>query len=273
MRSRLATLAALLLVTCCCRSALAWGGEGHQIVAIIAETHLTPEATAGIHKLLGDDVDISDAEVANWADQIRRERRETGPWHYVNIPINATGYDAQRDEPKGGNIISAIEAQTAILSDKSKPQAERAEALKFIVHLVGDVHQPLHAGDRDDRGGNSCLAWLPDAKGKASNLHAIWDGAMLRQWLRGTRVVEYADKLDADVSDDDRKAMEAGTVIDWANESHGVARDKVYPGVPAGEATRLTPAYVDAARPVKDQQLTRGGIRLAVVLNRAFAAQ
>jgi hypothetical protein len=144
---------------------LAWGGEGHQIVALIAEDRLTPEAKAGMHELLGEDVSISDAEIANWADQIRRERRNTAPWHYVDIPTTQPSYDATRDGNDGDNVIDAIDRFEKVLADKSKPKAERAEALKFVVHFVGDVHQPLHCADRDgDRGGNKRLVFFLNQK-------------------------------------------------------------------------------------------------------------
>src|SRR4051794_22308701 len=106
----------------------AWGGDGHQIVAIIAEERLTPEAKAEVHQLLGADVGISDAEIANWADQIRRERRETAPWHYVDIPTTQPSYDAERDGNAGENVIDAIDRFEKVLTDKSKPKEERAEA-------------------------------------------------------------------------------------------------------------------------------------------------
>lgn len=138
-------LALMLLVPAACH---AWGGEGHQLVALIAEDHLTPQAKAAVKELL-DGAQISDAEVASWADQIRRERRETAPWHYVNIPHDAQGFDRQRDGRDGDNIIDALERQAKILPDKSAPREQRQEALKWVVHLVGDLHQPLHCAERN----------------------------------------------------------------------------------------------------------------------------
>src|SRR5436190_7889387 len=125
MRFRLAALLVFTLASTC----FGWGGIGHQATAIIAEDHLTPAAKAGIRELIGD-ANISDAEICSWADQIKRERRATAPWHYVNIPTDApTGFDRDRDGKGGNNVIDVIEKQTKILADRSAPQEQREEAL------------------------------------------------------------------------------------------------------------------------------------------------
>ncbi len=285
MNIKAAAVSFISAVTLCAGQVFAWGGEGHQVVALIAENHLTPEASAGIHALLGDDVNISDAEVASWADQIKRERGRpsTASWHYVNIPIDAAGYDAKRDSPKSTDLIEATASQIAAISDTSLPTDKRAEALKFVVHFIGDLHQPLHCGDRDDRGGNSVPVYVLKVDGKPTNLHAAWDTALLKIIKAGERVAPYADKLDAKITPEQAAAWKAGNLIAWANESHDVARDHVYKGVPvpvkpSGELITaeaspvhvLDQAYVDDAKPVIEQQLERGGIRLAAVLNKAF---
>ena len=136
--NRRAFIAVLLITPAMC---LAWGGEAHQIVALIAEDHLTPKAKAVIAELL-DGAHISDAEVASWADQIRRERSNTAPWHYVDIPVTADVFDRTRDGKYGNNVIDAIEGQLKVLKDRSAPREKRQEALKFVVHFVGDIHQP-----------------------------------------------------------------------------------------------------------------------------------
>jgi len=250
----------------------AWGGEGHQVVALIAEERLTEAAKSGIHELLGDDVNISDAEIASWADQIKRQRRRTSPWHYVNIPLEAAGYDPKRDGKDGNNIIERIGSFETLLADRSKPKEARSEALKFLVHLVGDVHQPLHCVERNgDKGGNSCQVFMPEQKGKATNLHKVWDTTLLRSFISRTRIAEYSLGLSKQVSEEQENAWSSGDAIAWANESKGVAEKSVYPGVPEGEVTRLNEKYVKDSQPVIEQQLERGGVRLAVVLNRAFA--
>ena len=251
----------------------AWGGEGHQVVALIAEERLTVDAKSGIHELLGADVDISDAEIASWADQIKWKRRRTSPWHYVNIPHDAAGYDPERDGKDGNNIIERIVSFEELLADRSKPKEARAEALKFLVHLVGDVHQPLHCVERNgDKGGNTCMVWMPESKGKPTNLHTVWDTTLLRSFVGRTRIAEYSLALSLQVSEAQTKDWSSGDATAWANESKGVAEKSVYAGVPEGKATRLDFKYVNDSQPVIEQQLQRGGIRLAVILNRAFAA-
>src|SRR5688500_888706 len=115
--------------------ALAWNGEAHQLVAWIAEARLSEKATVGVKELLGG-ADLSDAEGVSWADEVRRERKETAPWHYVSIPVEATTYDSAKHGKDGENVIDAIERFAKVLADKNAPKEERAEALKFVVHFV-----------------------------------------------------------------------------------------------------------------------------------------
>jgi hypothetical protein len=267
---------ACLVVLAWCMPASAWGGEGHQVVALIAETRLSERAKAGVRELLGDGVNISDTEVASWADEIRRERRETGPWHYVNVPVGiegVVGYDAARDGKDGNTIVGQIERFERVLADRTATKEARAEALKFLVHFVGDVHQPLHCVERaGDKGGNSVLVYMPGATGRASNLHRVWDGEMLRTYIGLKPIAEYAGELARGIGSD-RLALwaTAKTPADWATEGWRVAVWEVYPPVPVGQVTQLSAGYVEASRPVVEQQLQKAGVRLAEVLNRAFA--
>lgn len=263
----------LCILLCTTATLLAWGGEGHQVVALIAEERLTDQAREGIRELLGPDVDISDAEIVNWADQIKRERRRTSPWHYVNIPLEAKAYDAKRDGNDGNNLIDRLDAFETMLADSTRPKEARIEALKFIIHFAGDVHQPLHCAERNgDRGGNTCLVWMPTSKGKASNLHTVWDTSMLRGYIGKTPIADYSAELAKRVTDEQLKLWTSGRPETWANESHDVAAAHAYANVPEGEATRLTEKYVADNRPVIEEQLQRGGIRLAFILNRAFTS-
>jgi hypothetical protein len=138
------------------------------VVATLASTLLTPEAQAEVAALLDSGTTLAD--IATWADDIRVSRPNTGPWHYVNIPRGATGYSARRDCSRGC-VVSAIEQSLRLLQDSSKVRAVRQEALKWLVHLVADLHQPLHA-IADDKGGNDVIVQF---NGRQTNLHRLWD--------------------------------------------------------------------------------------------------
>ncbi|MBC7785618.1 MAG: S1/P1 nuclease [Burkholderiales bacterium] len=249
------------------RQAAAWGGEGHQIVALVAERHMTPGTLKTVHELL-DGADISDAEIANWADQIREDRPKSGPWHYVNIPVDSAGFDRNRDANRGDNVIDKIDEFTRVLADKTKPKPERAEALKFLVHLIGDIHQPLHCADRNrDRGGNDVPTMFLDQP-KPLTLHRVWDTDMLRSYIGRSPIADYATALDKRVPAASFAKIAAGTPTDWANQSLAVAVKSVYPGVPTnGQLFKVNQKYIDAHRRAIDEQLVSGGYRLAKALN------
>ncbi len=253
-------------------SCFAWGGEGHQIVALIAENHLTPESQNAVHDLL-DNANLSDAEVANWADQIRDDRPESKQWHYVNIPVTAkNGFDRKRDGNQGNNVIDKITDFANILADKSKSKVDRAEALKFLTHFIGDVHQPLHAADRNDLGGNKCMVTYPK-KSDPYTLHAVWDTQLIRTYIATEKIADYSNDIDKRVPKKLVDEISRGTPADWANESLSVAIKHVYNGIPANGQTAITPNYINNNRTIVEQQLARGGLRLAKVLNEIFAAK
>jgi hypothetical protein len=247
----------------------AWGPEGHRIVAYIATARLTPQARDAVKSLLGD---ATMADIASWPDEIRKDRPESGPWHYVDIPVDAAAYDATRDGRNGDNVIDAIGRFSKILADPSAPKQQRVEALKFVVHFLGDIHQPLHCAERNhDKGGNGRLVFFLDQP-KAVNLHAVWDGTILRYAKGNTSDKVYAGGLDARISAAQAQDWVKGTPEDWANESHALAVSIAYKDVPAdGPPPKLTQEYVDRARPVVDQQLSKAGVRLADLLNRVFS--
>jgi hypothetical protein len=251
--------------------ALAWGGDGHQIVGLNAEDRLTPQAQAAIHGLLEHGANISDADVANWADEVRRDRTETGPWHYVNIPTSQPSFDPARDGKDGANVIDRINAFEQILSDKNSPRDDRVEALKFLVHFVGDIHQPLHCADRNgDRGGNARLVFFLDEP-MATNLHHCWDTSILLHQKGTMRVLDYAHALEAKMTPAQIAQWSKGTPEDWANESHRIAIESVYKDVPAdGDPPKLDEAYIQRSAAIIDQQLEKAGVRLAMILNRTL---
>jgi hypothetical protein len=258
---------------CGCSTVFAWGGDGHQVTALIAEDRLMPEVKSKIHELLGPDVNISDAEVASWADVIKRAHPKQGPWHYVDIPAAATGYDAKRDGRDGDNVIDKINEFEQALSDKSKPKEERAQALRFLVHLVGDIHQPLHCAERDnDKGGNAVKIEFLDRQSSKLNLHQAWDSLILIAHKGKTRNAAYADSLNAKISEKQAEEWSKGTPENWANESHEIAAKVIYHDLSATttQPARISESDVNRYGKIIDEQLERGGVRLSMILNRAL---
>lgn len=239
----------------------AFGPDGHRIVAELAERALTPAAQAQVRHLLADEAESGLAAVSNWADEVRGEPdwRWTGPWHYVNFPRDGNcRYVPARDCRDGRCIVAAIEAQARLLGDSSRPDAERAQALRFVVHLVGDIHQPLHAGYGDDRGGNTFQIFYA---GRGSNLHALWDGGILRSARRDWR--DYTDLLQSRRTDADVRWTRRSPQR-WAEEScRVIASADIYPTRPG----RLPAGYVERQLPVVERQLRIAGARLAALLN------
>ena len=167
-----AILFALVLVLAFPPPAFAWGKAGHCVVATLASSLLTPEARSQVADLLGPNVAL--AAIATWADEVRSSRPNTGPWHYVNIPRGATEYNSARDCAHGC-VVSTIDQSLGLVRDTSKDRTVREEALRWIVHFVADLHQPLHV-IAEDRGGNDVLVRF---NGRQTNLHRLWDGDVI----------------------------------------------------------------------------------------------
>ena len=240
-----------------------WGAGGHRVVATIALERLSPAAAAEARRLLGGQ---SIAEIASWADVFRRDHPATAPWHYVDIQLDDTSYVPERD-CKDGCVIKAINDQVAILSNRSLPDSARAMALKFVVHFVGDLHQPLHSGERNDRGGNDVTITFA---GRTTNLHSLWDSGLLFSYRESD--AELVRQLGERIRRrNDIEALSGGTPAMWAVESHDVSRTVVYGNLPA--SLEITPQYAEAARPVIQEQLLRAGVRLGVTLERALGAR
>lgn len=251
----------------------AWGGTGHRIVAIIAEGHLTPRARRRVRRLLGRNVSLS--SVATFADDIRSSRPETGNFHFVDIPLRENSFDPSRDcqpGPRGDCILAALERFRGELADASLSNGRRAFALKFIVHLVGDMHQPLHCADNADRGGNELrIFWFGQNNGGRLNLHTLWDSTI----INGTNLTDaqFARALERELTPAEVADFEAGDPVAWAIGAHKAAQEVTYGALPTDgsgnfvEQPRLGSEYLRRARPVIDEQLTRAGVRLARVLN------
>lgn len=259
----LAMLPALLVVTAPAR---AWSADGHRIVGHLAEAELTPMAKREVATLLAGEEDPTLAGVSTWADRLRDDDpdrgKATAPWHYVNFRGGDCVYDHARDCAGNDCVIGAINRQFLALADKRRPLLERREALKFLVHFVGDVHQPMHASPRDDLGGNRHQV---NYRGKGSNLHRIWDGTILEG--RGLLPEAYAAALRAQSPlPADPTARSQSPAVEWALESCRVVQ---VPGVYPPRRV-LDDAYLDAQRPVAEARLREAGRRLAAMLNHAL---
>jgi hypothetical protein len=249
---RLALLASLILQPL---PAFAWGPEGHEIVAQIAEDHLTPEARQIVWAMLDG---ASLASVSYWADEIRLSRPETARWHYVNFAEGTKDYVPARDcadKPGQGDcVIAAINRAVANLN---RDDADQVEALKFLVHFVGDVHQPFHAV-AIARGGNEIHVTF---FGNRLKLHEVWDSGLIKHTDRTSQ--EYAKYLETTwIAGKDIAVLEKGTPVDWAFASRDIGEAAL---VPQGSA--LGQDYYGKYAPVVDSQLALAGLRLAKLLN------
>jgi hypothetical protein len=254
----LVILAGVLMLTS--TPVFAWGAEGHEIVALIAARELSPSARAQVAHLLGSTAMM--VHESNWADEIRDQRPQTGPWHYVDIPLRAPGYDARRDCPDRDCVVAQIENDQRILANRKLGDGVRAEALRFLIHFIADVHQPLHAQDNDDRGGNQVRVVMGRER---ANLHRIWDADVVE--VQGVDAAAAADSIERSVSPAQRKAWAGGTPAGWANEAHAIARDYIYPPLQGRRELRLPRDYAWRQAATARIQLAKAGMRLAWLLN------
>jgi nuclease S1 len=266
--------------------ALAWGDLGHEVIAKIAYAHLTPAARAKVDALLASDPDkLTESDFASratWADKYRSGHRETAEWHYVDAELDRPDLDAAcfnnpklapgqpaSAGPEHDCVVDKIDEFAAELRNPVTPVAERLLAFKFLLHFVGDLHQPLHAADHRDRGGN-CIGLSPSPDGHAKNLHGFWDSTVV--YALGRNPDEIAAKLNAQIKPSEAKTWSAGTARDWAREGFQIARRDVYalPDRPTCDDHRtisLSQAYITAAERDAEIQLEKAGVRLAYVLN------
>jgi S1/P1 Nuclease len=237
----------------------AWGSTGHRVVGLIAERHLSPQAKAAVADLLAGE---TLARVGFWADEIKSDPawEKASPWHYVNI-ADAAAYETAPKSSKG-DVIEAIVRFEAVLRDRGASRLSRAEALKFLVHFVGDVHQPFHVGRAEDRGGNEILVTWHD---EVSNLHAVWDSDLIES--TGLSYTELADFIDR-ATPDEVRALQASDVFEWARESQAL-RPTVYA---IGDG-RLGYTYSYRVMPIVERRLREAGVRLAGLLNRVFKTE
>ena len=271
-----------------CSPALAWGDLGHEVTALIAYRHLSPTARAALDALLASDPDTLTAgdfaSRSTWADKYRNAHRETAAWHFVDIEIDQPDLNDAcfgfpgllpsqwaSQGPAQDCLVNKIDEFAAELKSPSTPAAERLLALKFLIHFMGDLHQPLHAADHHDRGGN-CVVLSPP-QGAQTNLHAYWDVSVVD--ALGQSATQIAGQLDARLRAADIKDWSRGTPRSWAMETFEVGRRDAYalPSTPtcqSGGSVALSPAYLGQAEKDAVTQLQKAAVRLAAVLNDAL---
>lgn len=238
---------------------LAWGQKGHDVTCEIAERHLSRKARRAVDMLLDGK---SMVYWGNWLDNASHtpEYAYTKTWHYKNVN-KGVSYDDAELEPKG-DVVTAIMQQLQVLGDENSDIERKRVALKMLVHLVGDLHQPMHLGHKSDLGGN---LWPVVFFGAEKNLHEIWDTDVLENGHRWC-YTEWADEIDR-LDKAERKALCSGSIEDWARETLEVATE-VYEATP--QNSTLSYDYLARWTPTVEQQLLKGGLRLAHLLNSIF---
>jgi hypothetical protein len=284
---RLARSLALCLLLAVPGRALAWGNEGHRIIALIAQSELKPEVKEKVDALLATDTsqltghDI--ASEATWADAWREDgHRETALWHYADVELDhpnleqaCYGYPALTGPAAQGGeqdcVVAKVDQFRKELADPATAPAERLLALKYLLHFVGDMHQPLHLTDNHDHGGN-CLRIAQGSHG--SNLHAYWDTTLVE--AIGLSAPATAARLEAEVTPEERTAWSQGDLTHWALDTYLVGRRVAYAHLPAADCAMqqsgmsLPPDYQTTAKAAAEIQLEKAGVRLAAVLNQAL---
>jgi S1/P1 Nuclease len=285
LRSATGLAAGLLLAVA--QVAFAWGPQGHRTIGAIADRLLTAEAHAAVLEILADDRDkfgnpsgrTTLESVSEWSDEIRGTPAERSTWHYDDVPV--CGSEAKARYCPGAQCNTGQLARLiGVLRDAHTPPRERDEALKWVVHLLGDIHQPLHAADNGDHGGNLVPVALEGVRTRGrENLHRAWDNDLVRLALQARNHQQPPRDIDALAAEAANLEREVGqgTPDSWARESNNLARNVAYhyPGfacnsVPSGIVV-LDAAYLDAAELVVRERLLLAGARLANVLNAALA--
>lgn len=243
------------------QGALAFGPAGHRIVGYIADGYLCPDTRRELAPLLGT---MSLAEAGVWPDQLRSrpEWAHSKPWHYINVADDASVAAAAR--ASDDNALAVLARFEAELRDRRLPAGQRSIALRFIAHLVADIHQPLHVGRAADRGGNDIEVIV---RGKATNLHAVWDGWALSAAAR-QRPADDARRLQQIDTAELRRWQVAEPLV-WAEESMAL-RPGIYAFSREFAPSVLGQPYLNSVQTTLDRRLAQAGVRLAARLNMAF---
>jgi hypothetical protein len=264
MRRQLCFIYAAVFISLMPGQARAWGRIGHHVVAMTAEEHLTPQARAAVAALLGAGVRLAD--VATWADE-QRDVPGSAPWHSVDVPLRESRYDPRYCLPRGC-VVSKIEDFRRVLLDRTAGRPEKAQALKFVIHFIADLHQPLHVGDNNNRGGNLLQVRFFDS---GSNLHRVWDYQIMESHTKNEQVWLW----DITFLANPKMVVEwsKGSPEEWATESLDLAKTAYrFPGsqVLIKPGAKLDSRYCAAALPVIQRQLAKAGIRTAWMLNQIY---
>jgi hypothetical protein len=266
------------------REAYPWGDTWHEIICEIAFQELTPQARTQVRQLLQEDPDFKlFSKACTWPDHPRKRAGE----HFVSLPRAATGLGDDPCPVDAPWVVTAIEADLAILSHADAPVPDRLAALKFLSHWVGDVHQPLHVSFKDDRGGNAVLEQGPCA----NDLHAVWDTCIIERKL-GRDIRHIAGEFRARVTEAERADWIGTGVKAWANESFAITTavtvrycvrtetgcwyeedNEILDLDEEKKVVTVDEAYMDAHLPIISQRLTQAGIRLGHLLNRALGGE
>lgn len=235
-----------------------WSKTGHRVIGKIAQEELSGRTKRAIDKLL-DGQNI--ASISNFADEIKADSkfREFSAWHYVNIPPGKEYADIEPS--KYGDLVMGIQKCQTIIRNEKNTKEDRVFYLKLLIHLIGDLHQPMHVGRLEDKGGNDIqVQWFNNG----SNLHKVWDANMINDY--GMSYTEMANSL-PELDKNEKKAIQEGSVLDWVHESQKIA-NKLYDSVEVGE--KLAYKYSYTWWGTVEIQLQKGGLRLAKVLNDLF---
>lgn len=253
-------VAAFVLLIHCRDDAHGWGDKGHRIVAILADTHLTEQAREEVRKLLPGGTTLADAAV--WPDREGRRITEFDRLHHVSIPDNAAGYDQERDCKARNCMVEALKWFTSVVADTKAPINLRLIALRFVAHLVGDMHQPLHAARGEDRNGTDITV---SYRGETNNLHLFWDINVVE--MEEGNPEELAKKLADSTTQKQRAEWQSGEPKTWTDESFRLSRSNAYT---LGESMELSDEYVATALTIVRRRLAQAGVRLGWLLNNTF---
>ena len=286
MKTILVVLALSLLAL---QRAFAWGDDGHKVIALIAEHYLTPDVRRTVTSMLAADPDsLTQHDIGSestWADKYRNQHRETSKWHYVDIELYHPDIVAAcfgreplpaetlaSNGPPNACVLDKINQFSEELKASGVDPDERLVALKFILHFVGDLHQPLHSSDNHDRGGNLVKIIVDGFNHRTRDeLHGYWDTQFVDDLGVSPRAI--ADQLLGQITPEQKAKWEQGSVDDWAMESFLISKRDVYGDPPLSKEAvhHLDATYVAQAEKDAALQLTRAGVRLALLLNKLLA--